>query len=156
MHRLCCAIAVLVTWLLPSVVSAQRIRDEMGITRSRVSDERVQRQTEVMRLERMLEAFETRMIRLERQQLRASRMPAITVTEAEAAFKYAEAQLEETTYQFDRGEASKADVARERLAVVRAQGQLDTAKAAQEENILVTEIDVAYAERRLLEAPAGA
>ncbi len=151
MHRHC-ATAVLVTFLLPTAVSAQRIRDEMGITRSRVSDERVQRQTEVMRLERMLESFETRMIRLERQRIRDSRMPAMTIAEAEATLKYAEAQLEETTYQLDRGEASKADVARDQLAVIRAQGQLDTAKAAQQESLLITEIDVAYAERRLLEA----
>lgn len=149
--------AILITFaalalLFPSGLSAQRLGGNLDVTRSRIGDERVQRQTEVMRLERMLEAFETRITRLERQLMRSSRFPAITIAEAEAAVEFAKAQLQESEHEQKRGTATPVQVASDQLALARAQGQLESATAAVQENILTLEMDVVYAERRLLEA----
>lgn len=141
---------------LPSVASAQivtppRFGSNLDVTRSRIGDERVSRQTEVNRLERLLEEMDARVIRLERQQLRSAQFPAITISEASACLKFAEVQLKETEYQFERGEASEVQVARDRLALVRAQGQLDSAEAAHEERLLTLEMDVVFAQRQLFQ-----
>ena len=123
----------------------------LDLNRSRIGDERVQRQSEVMRLQRLLEAFETRVTRLERHQMRSSQMPAVTIAEAEAAVNFAKTQLKESEYRLERGEATEVDVAADKLALARAQGQLNAAGAAYQENILVLEMDVVYAQRQLLQ-----
>lgn len=150
------ATLILLGLVFPLTVSAQQfappsLGSSLDVTRSTIGDERVSRQTEVSRLERLIDEMNSRLIRLERQQLRLSRLPAITIAEAEAEVEFAKAQLQESEYQFERGEASKVDVARDRLALARAQGQLDSAAAAHDENLLATEMDVVFAERQLFE-----
>jgi hypothetical protein len=141
--------------LPPATVRAQRFTpppfgSNLDLNRSRIGDERVQRQSEVMRLQRLLDAFETRVTRLERHQMRSSQMPAVTIAEAEATVEFAKTQLKESEYRLERGEVTEVDVAADKLALTRAQGQLDAASAAYQENILVLEMDVVYAQRQLL------
>ncbi len=140
----------------PATARAQRFTpppfgSNLDLNRSRIGDERVQRQSEVMRLERLLDAFEMRVTRLERHQMRSSQMPAVTIAEAEAAVEFAKTQLKESEYRLQRGEATEVDVAADKLALTRAKGQLDAAGAAYQENILVLEMDVVYAQRQLLQ-----
>jgi hypothetical protein len=78
-------------------------------------------------------------------------MPAVTIAEAEAAIEFAKTQLKESEYRLERGEATEVDVAADKLALTRAQGQLEAASAAYQENILVLEMDVVYAQRQLLQ-----
>jgi hypothetical protein len=155
-YRVTLATLTMLVLVLPSPAIAQRTTppsfgSNLDVTRSRIGDERVQRQTEVLRMERLLEGIDSRVVRLERQQLRSGRLPAITIAEAEAAVEFAKAQLQESEDQHERGDASKVDVAGDRLALARAQGQLDSAKAAHEENLLSLELDEVYAERQLFE-----
>ena len=155
-YRVTLATLTVLVLLFPSAATAQRFTppsfgSNLDVTRSGIGDERVQRQTEVMRIEKLMEGIDSRVIRLERQQLRSGRLPAITIDEAEAGVEFAKAQLQESEYQFERGEASKVQVAGDRLALARAQGQLDSAKAAHEENLLTLELDEVYAERQLFQ-----
>jgi hypothetical protein len=140
----------------PTTARAQRFTpppfgSNLDLNRSRIGDERVQRQSEVMRLQRLLDAFEARVTRLERHQMRSSQMPAVTIAEAEAAVEFAKTQLKESEYRLERGEATEVDVAADKLALTRAQGQLDAASAAYQENMLVLEMDVVYRQRQLLQ-----
>ena len=66
-----------------------RGQDALGIN-SRISEQRVLRQTEVMRLEQLIDGIGKRVNRMERQLFANSRFPAITVSEAEAALVLAE------------------------------------------------------------------
>jgi hypothetical protein len=151
MHHSRMAIAALIIAILALRVTAQapQFGGNLDVTRSRIGDERISRQSEVERLERLLEAFETRLIRMERQQLRVSRFPAVTLAEAEATLEFAKLQLKESEYRLQRGDATEAQVASDRLALVRAKGQLDAATFAHQESILTLQVDVVYAERRL-------
>ena len=137
--------------LLVSSADAQRLTQDPDVLQSRIGDQRVQRQTEIMRLERMMEEMDSRLIRLERQQLRAARLPAITVAEAEAVVEFAQTRLDASQFLFESGKGDQVQVASDRLALVRAQGQLDAAKAAQQENLLLMELEVAYAQDKLLD-----
>ncbi len=142
--------------LLPTAASAQvvtppRFGSNLDVTRSRIGDERVQRQTEVSRLEGLVETLSDKVIRLERHQLRSAQLPAISIAEALATLDFAKAQLKETEYQLERGEASEVQFARDRLALVRAQGQLESAKASYEERLVILELDVLHAENELFQ-----
>lgn len=124
----------------------------LDVTRSRIGDERVQRQSELLRLERRVESLDSRMVRLERQQLRSARLPGITLAEATAEVVYAETQLDEREKQFKKGEATRTQIAGDRLALARARGQLDSVRAAFEENLMILELELGYSQRRLLDA----
>lgn len=137
--------------LFPSTLSAQRFGSQLDVTRSRIGDERVQRQSEVLRIERALDMFESRVTRLERFQLNSSQGPAITIAEALATVEFATAQLTRSEQELERGEVDELQVAADRLAVTRAQGQLDSARSAHEERVLILELDLVYSERKLLQ-----
>jgi hypothetical protein len=125
--------------------------DDPAVVRAAISEQKVLRQTEVIRLERLIDQLQTRMMRLERQSFASTRFPAITVTEAEAALEYAEAQLQESERLTEQGEATKTRIASDQLAVARARGQLLVANAAHTENLIVLELDVIDAQRRCIE-----
>jgi hypothetical protein len=125
------------------------LQGAFNVQGARIDEQRVNRQTEVARLERIIDAFESRVTRLERQLLVASRMPAITVAEAEAGVQFAIAQLRESAQLHKQGEATDVRLAGDRLAVARAQGQLDAATAAHADNLVRLELDVLYAEQIL-------
>lgn len=131
---------------------ADRVNRELEEARSRISDQRVSRQAEVMRLEQMIERLQERVTRLERQSMGPNYFPVISVLEAKAAFDFAEAQLKESEQRLQEGTATEAQVAGDRLAVVRARAQVDIAKAAQIDRTFSLELDVTHAERRLAEA----
>ena len=120
-----------------------RGQDALGIN-ARISEQRVLRQTEVMRLEQLIEGIGKRVTRMERQLLANSRFPAITVPEAEAALVLAETRLKET--EKNQGEKSEIQIATERLAVAQAKGQLQIAIAAQAENLILLDLDRIHAE----------
>jgi hypothetical protein len=154
LSRMAIALLSIAFLALHATAQAPPFGGNLDVTRSRIGDERVQRQSEVSRLEDLLESFEARLIRMERQQLRASQLPAITVAESEATLAFAKAQLKESEYRLQRGDATEAQVAYDRLALVRAQGQLDAATYAHQETMLMLQMDVVYAERQLLSVRA--
>lgn len=127
------------------------VRDALNVQGVTIDSERVQRQVEVARLERIIDRFDGRVIRLERQLLAITRMPMITITEAEASLALAKAQLQESQQLHAQGQATDVRLAADRLALVRAQGQLDTAQAAHIDSLTVLEMEVLHAERQLLE-----
>jgi hypothetical protein len=129
-----------------------RLQEILNAQDAKIGEQRVQRQTEVMRLERLIEPMQDRIVRLERQLLSTSWLPAITIPEAEAELAFAEAQLAESERLFDNGAVTEVQVARDRLALVRARGQLESAKAAHAEARILMELNVAYAQRDLLAA----
>ena len=128
-----------------------RVQRELEANRSRTADQRVARQVEVIRLEKMIERLEARILRLERQQLATSQFPAITVTEAEAALNFAEAELERSKALNQRDVATEADVAADQLAVIQARAQRQIAQAAQDDRIASLKVELTYAEQRVAE-----
>lgn len=120
-----------------------RGQDAFGIN-SRISEQRVLRQTEVMRLEQLIDGIGRRVTRMERQLLATSRFPAITVPEAEAALVLAETRLKAT--EKNRAENSEIQIAADQLAVTQAKGQLQIAIAAQAENLILLDLDRIHAE----------
>ncbi|MGI9471351.1 MAG: hypothetical protein ACR2NZ_07470 [Rubripirellula sp.] len=119
-------------------------RDALG-TQSRISEQRVLRQTEVMRLERMIEGIANRVTRIERLLLANSRFPAITIPEASAALELAQTRLAASANQ--PGNDSTVQLATDQLAVAQARGQLTIAKAAQAENLIMLDLERIHAER---------
>jgi hypothetical protein len=89
---------------------------------------------------------------MERQMLSMSRLPAITIAESEAEVEFAEAQLKESEHLHGKGQRTEVEVARDRLSLVRARGQLDAARAAHAESKIILELEVAYAKRQLFQA----
>lgn len=122
-----------------------------AVLNAQIGNQQVQRQTEVMRLDRMLRQFESRVVRLERQVMSVSRLPTITIAEAKAGIEFANAQLRESEDLYKKGEITEVGLAADRLALARAQGQFDTAESAHKESLLQLELDVIFAERELLE-----
>lgn len=120
-----------------------RGQDALGIN-SRISEQRVLRQTEVLRLEGLIEGIANRVSRMERQLLANTRFPAITVAEAEAALELAETKLADSAQQSS--SPSKVRIATDRLAVAQAKGQLQIARAAQTENLIMLDLDRIHAE----------
>lgn len=135
----------------PTGLDTGPLNDELNVQRAQIDQQRVQRQTEVMRLEQIIQRFESRVTRLERQWLTVARLPGITISEAEAGVQFAEAQLKESEQLHQQGEISAVSVAAARLAVAQAQGQMDAAKAAHADSLIALELDVLYAERFLFE-----
>lgn len=130
---------------------ANRLKIELEEGRNRTTEQRVARQVEVIRLEKMIEHLQSRVTWLERQLLGTNQFPAITVLEAQATLQFAEAQLKATEQLQEKGAASETQVAGDQLAVVRARGQLAVAKAAQADRTVALEIEVTRAQRRLAE-----
>ncbi|MFK8112026.1 MAG: hypothetical protein AB8B91_07475 [Rubripirellula sp.] len=128
---------------------SSRIQAERAVTRSRIGDQRVQRQTEDLRLEEMIDRMGARLMRIERNMLSSSRFPSITISESEAGLVFARAQLKAQESHQEVGEDRELNLARLRLAVAQAEGQLEVAKAANAESLLLLELDVLQAERRL-------
>jgi hypothetical protein len=126
------------------------VRDAFNAQGAAIGGQQVQRQAEVSRLDRILDGFESRMTRLERQLLGATRMPMITIAEAEASVAFAQAQLRASERLQEQGEATELRLAADRLAVARAQGQFHSAKTAHADSLIVLELEVLHAERRLL------
>lgn len=145
------------TWLMADLSLAQtagqlrrdRLRGTLDVQNARIGEQRVQRQTEVLRLEEMLRSVEDRMIRLERQILSNSQLPAITIAEAEAAVEFADVQFQASRQLYEKGDLSEVTLARHRLDLVRAEGQLNAAKVAHADRLIALELDVMYAERAL-------
>ena len=146
-------------FVLADCVSAQtagqlrrdRLRGTLDVQDARISEQRVQRQTEVMRLESMIRAYGDRMNRLERQMLTMSSLPGITIHEAEAGLEFAKIQLAESEKLHGEGNLSDVTLAAHRLELARAEGQLESAKVAHADRLIALEIDVLYAERKLVE-----
>jgi len=128
-----------------------RLRGTLDVQDARIAEQRVQRQTEIMRLEGMLDDFGDRMERMERQMLSISAMPAITIAEAEAALQYAQLQMNDSEQRHADGELTDLALARHRMELARAQGQLDTAKVAHADRLILLELDVIYIQRQLLQ-----
>ena len=99
-----------------------RLQDAFNVQGARIDEQRVQRQTEVERLERIIERFESRVTRLERQLLVTSRLPGITIAEAEASVQFSDARLRESEQLQKKGEITKVRLSGDQLAVARAQG----------------------------------
>lgn len=114
----------------------------------------MQRQTEVLRLEKIIDDLRNRIERLERLQNSSNRLPMITIAEAEANLQYTEAQLAlNSATGNERGdEAAGAQDAKDRLAVIQARGRLAMAKAASKETILGLELEVLHYQRRYASA----
>lgn len=129
-----------------------RLRGSLDVLNARIGEQRVQRQSEILRLEQMMESFGNRMIRLEREMLGMSRLPAITMAESQAALKFAQAQLDETEQLHADGQASDVTLARHRLELIRAEGQVQAAQTVHADRLLALELDVLYAERDLLDS----
>ena len=127
-----------------------RRNSRQAVLDAQIGNQQVQRQTEVMRLERILGQFESRMTRLERQMMSMSRLPAITMAEAKAGVEFAELKLRESEKLYKQGETSEVGLAADRLALARAQGQFDAAEAAHADSLIQLEMDVLFAERELL------
>jgi hypothetical protein len=128
-----------------------RRNSRQAVLDAQIGNQQVQRQSEVMRLERMIGQFESRVIRLERQLMSLSRLPTITMAEAKAGVEFAELQLRESEKLHKQGEMTEIEVAADRLALARAKGQFDAAEAAHAESLIRLEMDVLFAERQLLE-----
>jgi hypothetical protein len=126
------------------------VRDAFNAQGAAIGGQQVQRQAEVSRLDRILDGFESRMTRLERQLLGATRMPMITIAEAEASVAFAQAQLRASERLQEQGEATELRLAADRLAVARAHGQFHSANTAHADSLIVLELEVLHAERRLL------
>lgn len=126
-------------------------QDRSQVLDAQIGNQQVQRQTEVMRLERMVRQFESRVIRLERQLMSVSRLPTITIAEAKAGVEFAELQLRESEQLHEKGEISDVGLAADRLTLARARGQFEAAEAAHAESLIQLELEVLYAERHLLE-----
>ena len=135
----------------PAELGKGRLQGELNVQRARIDEQRVQRQTEVIRLEQIIDRFQSRVTRLERQMLSMTRLPVISIAEAQAAVEYADAQLRESEQLHEKGEISDVQIAGDRLEVARAGGQLDAAKAAHADGLIALELDVLYAERHLYE-----
>lgn len=135
----------------PGQLRRDRLRGTLDIQDAEIAEQRVQRQTEIMRLEGILDDFGDRMERMERQMLSMSQLPAITIAEAEAALQYAQIQLKDSEQRHAEGELTDLALARHRLELARAKGQLDTAKVAHADRLILLELDVLYAQRQLME-----
>jgi hypothetical protein len=151
-------LALFALWACIAVSNAQGQTTEQlrrdrlqGVLDAQIGNQQVQRQTEVMRLERMLRQFESRVIRLERQLMSVSRLPTITMAEARAGVEFAEIQLRENEKLHDKGEISDVGLAADRLTLARAHGQFEAAEAAHADSLIQLELEVLYAERHLLE-----
>ncbi len=83
-----------------------RLQGTLDVQNARIGEQRVQRQTEVLRLEDVMRSLEERLNRMERQWLAVSPLPSMTIAEAEAALQLAEAQLAESTQLHDEGKLS--------------------------------------------------
>lgn len=123
-------------------------RNGLGV-QTRISEQRVQRQTEVMRLESMIERLGGRVTRMERQLLTNTRFPALTVSEANAALELAKMRQTETQNQGT--PVSKVQFASDRLAMIQAETQLRIAQASEEERRIMLDLDRIYAEREYLD-----
>lgn len=141
--------------LLASQTSAQiptQIERAQDVTRGRIGEQRVQRQTEILRLEQIIDRLGDRLTRIERSVLFNPQFPAITITESTANLRFAQAQKEAGQARQTEGPESELANAKHELAVIQATGQLEVAKAAHEERLLLLELDVLRANRRLLVA----
>lgn len=125
---------------------------EQDLTRARIGEQRVQRQTEVMRLEAILDRLDSRLTRIERSMLANSRLPSFTVAESEASLKFSQAQLSACEQADNQQGDRELQLAKYRLAVVQAQGQLKVTKAADAERLLLLELELLHAERKLVVA----
>lgn len=126
------------------------VRDAFASQGTAIDEQRVSRQVEIARLDRIMDRFESRLIRLERQLRGSARTPMITIAEAEAALAFAQAQLRASENPEGGEQPSELRLASDRLAVARAQGQLDAARVAHSDSLVVLELDVLQAERELL------
>lgn len=124
-----------------------RLRGSLNSLNNGIGEQRVQRQTEVLRLEELLRSAEERITRLERKVLFSASAPSMTLPEAEATLAFAKAQLKESETLHRDGKVSDVTLARHRLENVRAQGQLETTVYAHADRLIALEIEVLYAER---------
>ena len=131
---------------------ANRVKQDLDDVRRRIGDQRVSRQTEVARLDQIIERLQERVTRLERQLMGSNQFPAISMVEAKAVLDFAEAQLKESERQRQDGAATETQVAGHRLSLVRARAQVEFAKAAHLDRTFSLELDVLHAERRLADA----
>ena len=94
------------SWAQPR--DADRVNRELEEARSNISDQRVSRQAEVMRLEQIIRRLESRVTRLERQLMGPNYFPTISIMEAEAALDFATAQFQQQVMDAD-GESGRRD-----------------------------------------------
>ena len=143
------AVSLLSTNVLAQTTSPIRNPLQTGTElRNRIGNETVQRQSEIIRVDAVTSELETRISRIERQLLSTHTYPAMTIHEAEAALILAVAQHDEIQNQV--GEPSKIQLATAQLAIARAEGQLQIARALRVETLILSELDVIMAEREVL------
>lgn len=133
-----------------AVTQTPSLRRDLSL-QSDIQQQRISRQTEIIRLETTVDRLEDRVARLERLQLGSSRLPMISNQEAQAAVRLAEARLAETKHQFEAGKAKASHVAADELELVRAAEQLKLAKAAATEGYAMLKLDFAIAQGRIAE-----
>lgn len=129
----------------------RRLDRDLETERNRISRERTSRQTEVARLERMVERLQERVVQLERRLFGSTQFPAITVNEAEAVLRFAKKRLDEDESLLEEGRLAESQVEADRLAVIRAKAQLSIAQAARRERSVILDIERIDAEKTVAE-----
>ena len=134
--------------------SPTRLDNDLDLQRTRIGDERVQRQVEVNRLERSIERLGARVKRLERLALGSSQFPAVTVLEAEAELRYAESVLQATEQAVGRGELSQTRLAADRQRMLTDQTIQIVASGVQKDTAVEVVLDGETVSETLLERVA--
>ena len=116
---------------------------------SRLTGERVTRQSEIQRLRDEIDSLKSRVRRMERTSQSVSPIPAISVAEAEADIKVAEVRVAQRTQEFEEGRASKVEVIQAKAHLLTAQTQHKIAIASRQDQIIALETEVTYAKRDL-------
>ncbi len=132
-----------------SQLSRDQLRGTLDIQNAKIGEQRVQRQTEISRLEELLRTTEDRLTRLERRVSATSQAPLITIAEAEAEVAFTLAQLQESERLHTEGKITDVALARHRLDHVQAEAQLDTSKFTHADRLIALEMEVLYFERTL-------
>ena len=127
----------------------ERLRGRLELQDAEISHQRVQRQSEVIRLEGRIDDLSDRLQRLERSLLGNSLVAAVTVPEAEAALKLAKLQFEQLQQRSAGESLSPVERAAAELQLERARGQLVAAKAAADDRLIQLELNVLYAQEDL-------
>lgn len=134
-----------------SQLRRDRLQGTFDIQNAQIGEQRVQRQTEISRLEEALRTIEDRLTRLERKAATSSPLPLITMAEANAGVEFAIAQLRESERLHTEGKITDVLLAQHRLEHVRAVEQRETSKFAHADRLIALEMEVLYCEQALEE-----
>ena len=134
-----------------SQLRRDRLQGTFDIQNAQIGEQRVQRQTEISRLEEALRIIEDRLARLERKAATSSPLPLITMAEANAGVEFATAQLRESERLHTEGKITDVLLAQHRLDHVQALEQRERSKFAHADRLIALEMEVLYCEQVLEE-----